>query len=355
MAGRGENTGYLAAARWLFLPWWALQVFSGAKSFYANPILGSLRLNRRGFSVWRARLAHRVARSRRRRLEHMVAPADRLAFERDGFVVKPDFLAPELFKALLGELADLTATAGEFKEGDAITRRIPLTPETLRRLPACGRLLRHPQFQGLTRYVSSFDSEPLVFVQTIFSRVDASQRDPQTSMHMDTFHPTMKAWLFLHDVAEEDGPLTYTPGSHRRTLRREAWERREIIRVCDPATPKKGGAFRIDTPDMARLRCAKPRRFAAPANTLVVGDTYGFHARRRSTRPSVRVEIWAYSRRNPFAPWTRLGFGGVKGWEGRVAELGWRLMELRGKLGLAIPQFRRVAAVGPATPPEPWA
>ena len=43
-----------------------------------------------------------------------------------------------------------------------------------------------------------------------------------------------------------------------------------------------------------------------PANTLVVADTCGFHARGDAAKPTVRVEIWAYSRRSPFLPWTGL-------------------------------------------------
>jgi hypothetical protein len=299
-------------------------------------------------------LAHRMTHRRRKRLEHLISTADRAAFERDGYVAKRNFLAQPLFAALVDELQRFGAKAGEFKEGDAITRRIPLTPENLKRLPACQRLLEHPEFRGLTRYVSSFDSEPFVFIQTIFTHVDEGQPDPQTSMHIDTFHPTMKAWLFLQDVAEEDGPFSYVPGSHRRTKRREVWERRQSIRASDPKTRKKGGAFRISKPEMASLGCAKPKRFAVPANTLVVGDTYGFHARRRSTRPSVRVEIWAYSRRNPFTPWTGFDLASLPLWRGQGAQIGWSFMELRRKLGLPAPQFRQVLDVAPAAPPEPW-
>ncbi len=344
----------MQALRWLLLPLWLVQVFSQEKAFHPNPVLGSLWLNRRGFSVWRARLAHRLTRRRRRRLERLVAPADRLAFERDGYVSKRDFLPPGTFRRLVEEIAGLSARAGEFKEGDAITRRIPLTAANLRRLPACRQLLAHPDFRGLTRYVSSFDADPLVFIQTIFTHVDEGQTDPQTSMHIDTFHPTMKAWLFLEDVAEADGPFTYVPGSHRRTARREVWERRQSIRASDPKTRKKGGAFRISKPEMAALRAAKPKRFAVPANTLVVGDTYGFHARRRAERPSVRLEIWAYSRRNPFVPWTRFDLASLRLFSGNAAELGWWFMELRRRLGLPAPQFRQVAGVSPGAPPAPW-
>lgn len=354
MASAGLSTGPIAALRWLLLPVWLVQIFSEEKSFHPNPILGSPGLNRRGFFVWRARLAHAMTRRRRRRLEHLISQEDRAAYERDGFVAKRDFLPAPLFADLLAELQALQTKAGEFKEGDAITRRIPLTRETLKRLPACRQMLEHPAFRGLTRYVSSFDSDPFVFVQTIFTQVDEGQTDPQTSMHIDTFHPTMKAWLFLQDVAEEDGPFCYVPGSHRRTPRREVWERLQAIRASDPRTRKKGGAFRISKAEMGRLRCAKPKRFAVPANTLVVGDTYGFHARRRSTRPSVRVEIWAYSRRNPFLPWTRFDLASLPLWKGQGPEIGWGFMELRRKLGFPAPQFRQVPAVAPATPPAPW-
>ncbi len=360
MGARWLSSEMFSALRWLLLPWWAVQVFTGEKSFWPNPILGGPGLNRRGFAVWRGRLAHRMTARRRRQLEPLVPLADRLAFERDGYVIKRDLLRPEDFAALTAEIGALSATAGEFKEGDAITRRIPLTPELLARLPACRSLLRHPAFRGLTRYVGSFDAEPLLFIQTIFTQVDEGQADPQTSMHIDTFHPTMKAWLFLEDVAEEDGPFTYAPGSHQRTARREAWERRLSIRASDPRTRKTGGAFRITKPEMARLRTAKPKRFAVPANTLVVADTYGFHARRRSARPSVRLEIWAYSRGNPFSPWARLGISPARLWRGPIREgkwaaaIGFGFMALRRRLGLPVPGFRLAPGVTPGAPPAPW-
>jgi len=354
MGPRSISSTAVSALRWLLLPWWLAQVFTGEKSFWPNPILGSLALNRRGLAVWRGRLAHRMTARRRRRLESLIPAADRRAFERDGYVVKRELLPPGAFAALTLEIAALSAAAGEFKEGDAITRRIPLTPELLARLPACRSLLEHPAFRGLTRYVGSFDAEPLVFIQTIFTQVDEGQADPQTSMHIDTFHPTMKAWLFLEDVAEEDGPFTYVPGSHRRTPRREVWERRRSLQASDPKTRKTGGAFRITKPEMAALRSAKPKRFAVPANTLVVADTYGFHARRRSTRPSMRLEIWAYSRGAPFAPWARLDLSPARFWRSRAAIIGLGFMALRQRLGLPVRGFRHVAQATPGAPPAPW-
>ena len=46
-----------------------------------------------------------------------------------------------------------------------------------------------------------------------------------------------------------------------------------------------------------------PRALSVPANTLIVADTFGFHARGASLRPSRRIEIWAMGKRCPFLPW----------------------------------------------------
>src|SRR3546814_7089204 len=62
--------------------------------------------------------------------------------------------------------------------------------------------------------------------------------------------------------------------------------------------------MRIEPRELAELSLPPPQRFAVPANTLVVADTCGFHGRCPSSKSARRVEIWAYSRRNPFLPWT---------------------------------------------------
>jgi hypothetical protein len=128
--------------------------------------------------------------------------------------------------------------------------------------------------------------------------------DPQSEMHQDTFHPTVKAWLFLTDVEEEDGPFTYVPGSHRLTLPRLAWERRMSIEMSEAnGRLTRRGSFRPDAHDLQAMALPPPRKFVVRANTLVVADTYGFHARGESMRPSMRVEMFASGRRNPFLPW----------------------------------------------------
>jgi hypothetical protein len=339
--------------RWLLAPLWAAQIFSGAKSFRDNGILGSERLNRKGLHVWRVKLASRLAAARRSRLAHLAPPEDRAAFERDGFILKRDFLPPDLFRALVAEVETATAPAREMKQGDAVTRRIALDPKALARMPACAALVAKPEFQNLIRYVASFDSEPVIYVQTIFAQVDRSSTDPQTALHADCFHPSLKAWLFLHDVEEDLGPFVYVPGSHRQTPRRLVWERRMSIRASGLDRLSSRGSFRVGPGDLKRMRLPQPRTFAVPANTFVAADTSGLHARGASARPSRRIEIWAYSRRNPFLPWTGFGLWSLKPLRGRQAPIFWRLLDAMERLGLGKSPWRPAGDITPAAPVSP--
>lgn len=297
----------LRALRYLWTPIWAAQLASGANSFVDNPIIGNATLNAFGLHTGRIRLAHRLARVRRARLARLITPEDRAAYERDGFVLKQNFLPDDLFHELLDQIRSYRGTVRETRQGDALTRRIAAEPAVLEHMPALRALLSDPRWRGLVRYVGADASEPINYIQTVLTRVDRSSPDPQLSLHADTFYPTVKAWLFLTDVAEDAAPFTYVPGSHRMTPERLAWEKRVSIGAAASSCRLTArGAFRVQESELPALNLPPPRRFAVPANTLVVADTCGFHARGPSEAPTCRVEIWAYGRRNPFLPWAGL-------------------------------------------------
>ena len=316
-------------------PFWTLALATGAKSFRDNRVIGSPALNRRGLHTARIKLAHDMAQRRRNRLAHLVSPEYRAAFERDGFVIKRDFLPAGLFTALKAQALGFRGPAREMVQGDTITRRIALDGAAQKAMPLVAELLRRPDWRGLVRYVGSFDQEPLYYIQTILAQVKEAAPDPQTNLHADTFHPSMKAWLFLTDVAEDEGPFVYVPGSHRLTQERLAWERDMSIEAATLADRYSArGSFRVDAAALERMRLPKPEAFAVPGNTLVVADTVGFHARGFSARPSRRVEIWAYGRRNPFLPWTGLDPLSLPGIAEARIPLMWKALDRGQALGL---------------------
>jgi hypothetical protein len=295
-----------ALLRWWRAPFWLIALATGAKSFADNPILGSERLNRRGLHVARLKLAHRLAATRRRRLASAVPAGWREQFECDGFVEISDFLPDDQFNQLRRSLLSSTFEAREQQQGDTITRRVPVGPKLLRSIPELRTLLRGSKWRSLLAYVGSTRSEPLYYIQTILSGHTEGPSDPQVELHSDTFHPSLKAWLFLTDVTDGQSPLTYVPGSHRLTPERLAWEQARSVTISGSDRLSQRGSLRVGVDELPALGLAPPRRFAVPANTLVAIDTFGFHARGSSDGPQTRVEIWAFARRAPFVPWTGL-------------------------------------------------
>ena len=342
----------MKAARYLMTPVWVMALATGAKSFRDNPILGSEELNRRGLHAKRAKLAHAMAWRRRARLAHMISPADRAAFDRDGFVLREEFLPPEQFERLKKQVFSFPAAAREMTQGDTITRRIAVDPQLIEAVPEIRSLLANPDWRGLNRYVGSFDQEPLTYVQTILSHIRNAKPDPQTDLHIDTFHPTVKAFYFLTDVAEDEGPFVYVPGSHKLTEKRLAWEYEQSIGAAKSRdTLAARGSLRATNAEVAAMGFGVPRAFAVPANTLVVADTVGFHARGLSARPSIRVEIWTYGRRNPFLPWTGFDVFSLPGLAERRIPFVWRVRDSLGKRGLISQPWKDVGRVRPQDPP----
>lgn len=340
----------------VLMPFWLAQVFTQEKFFARNPVIGNRWLNEHGLHTARVAAACRLAEARRRRLARRIPDEDRQLLDRDGFVIKRDFLPPEVFAALLAQIRSLRAPARQMIEGDTVTRHIALDSTVLDLVPAARQLLDLPQYRNLISYAGSSAAAPMVYVQTVLSGTVEGAPDPQTELHTDTFHPTVKAWLFLTDVAADAMPFVYVPGSHRLTPQRLAWERRMSIE----ASRQPHDTYRQPQPRLTRavspamlgeLGLPPPRAISVPANTLVVADTFGFHARGVSATPASRVEIWAIGRRNPFLPWTGLDPWSLAALGRRKPLIYWKSVDLLEKIGIARQRWRErgtVSAFDPA-------
>ncbi|HEU0222852.1 MAG TPA: phytanoyl-CoA dioxygenase family protein [Paracoccaceae bacterium] len=316
----------------LLLPLHAAALATGAKSFRGNPLLGSPSLNARGLHVARFRLAETMARRRRAGLRHLIDAEHVEAFERQGFVLAPNVLPAESFHALSREVEETEFDAREMRQGNAVTRFISLPPSVLARLPELHRFIFGRLFQGLLRYGASSSADPYVTLHTVLTKPLEGEPDPQTHFHSDTFHATAKGWLFLRDVAMEDGPFTYVPGSHYATPGRLEWEHAQSLKAARSADPHHAlGSFRASPAEIRAMGYPEPVPFPVPANSLVVADTHGFHARGPSARPSVRLAVYGSSRTNPFTPFTGPDLLDLPGLRGRRAQIldGLRWLESR--------------------------
>lgn len=307
---------------------WAAGVFGSEKSFLANPIIGSPFLNRMGLHRARVTMAARMAEFRRALMSDIPAE-DRAAYDRDGFIVKENHLPEDVFQRVRAEVFGQEHPAREMRQGQTVTRMIPLTHGARRRMPESVRVVQDKALNRLTGYVAGRSGAPIHFVQTVIAEPQRGPADPQTALHSDTFHSTAKFWLFLHDVEIEDGPFMFAPGSHRLTPARLQWEYEQSLTARDVKRAHHSfGSFRISHDELAALGYQPAQPMPVKANTLVVADTYGFHARSPSQKATTRVELHGHMRRNPFAPWNGLHVQSLPGVKGRQMDLYFGLMDL---------------------------
>jgi len=292
---------------WLVAPF---LFFSGYKSFCDNAALGNARLNRLGLHVFRAWLADRMARLRRLLLARSVPANVRKEYEKNGFVIREGFLSVAAFEGVRREVFESDWPIHEMQQGSARTRKVFLDLATLANShPNLFQLLSNKDLLAQIRYVAGTGGEPLFSIQHVICEA-GQQTDPQMMLHQDTFHSTAKAWLYLENVPEDGCPFSYVPGSHIRSRQRLRWEYVQSQRArLHPVLYHARGSFRASLEDIKGLGLQDPVRFAVPANTLIIGDTSGFHARSPTFEKTVhRIEIYASLRRNPFLPWTGLDF-----------------------------------------------
>ena len=289
----------------LTLPMAAAAVVSKGKNFGSNPVLGSARLNRMGLHRWRVAQAHAASERRRARLATRLRTEETAQFEEKGFVVRENALPADIYARLVEELQTVPRPAWEMRQGHAVTRIMPLPGQDDGSAAAAARrFLISPEIRALIGYVAGRAGGYNPAIQTIANHPDPANPDPQNTLHSDTFHPTAKFWLFMHDVAADEGPFSFVEGSHRLTPQRLEWEyEQSMLATAAGNAHHASGSFRSTEADMAAFGYGPLITLPVKGNTLVVADTYGFHRRTPTDRPTVRTELHAMLRRNPFLPW----------------------------------------------------
>ncbi len=327
------------------LPWHMAALLTGEKDFSRNPVLGSPVLNAWGLHVARKRLAHALCQRRRRQLQKHLPAEWVTAYQARGVVVVPNFLTPVGLEALCEDIAKLQQTAIEMEQPPALTRRFNLDRDTCAAYPALTQLLDNRPLFDLLRYAAGYAGAPIVAVQCIHTDAGAGRHDPQTDWHVDTFHSTAKAWLFLHDVGEDEGPFAYVPGSHAPTPARLGWEKRQSETAAQhPNRLHAKGSFRATPAELKAMGYGNPLLAAVNANTLVVADTSGFHRRTPSPARTLRVEIYLSLRRDPYWSGLRPSLLGLPGLRRGWAEMALNIYRWRVRMGLA--SWRPAASAG---------
>lgn len=286
------------------------KIFSWNKSFQRNVWLGNVWLNKLGLHVLRVLIAHAFFRFRLFQLAIMglISHAERKHFINNGFLVYEHFLTDEVFSQLKQELLNYDDQIRDVIEGSTLTQRVYLDTQKLKQLPNCEALVQHGRLRKIVRYCSSKNRLPLYYIENIKQHFFSSSKpDPQKDLHADTFHPTVKAWLFIDEVSIENGAFTYVPGANRLTFRRLIWEYQESVQAAknkhDPNMDRYwDGSFGISHERLTQLGYPAPQAMMVLANTLLVANTFAFHCRGNAKGKKSRMAIWMQMRDNPFNP-----------------------------------------------------
>ncbi|GHF18614.1 hypothetical protein GCM10017044_11430 [Kordiimonas sediminis] len=241
----------------------------------------------------------------------LLSKEQRSAFHRDGFIILENFAPADTLARLNADLNSLPDDARQMVQGDTFTQRILLDEVALTHTPALRDVVTSKRFLDPIYYCGAKWHRPIVYLQRIVNGgQDTKQNDPQKTMHSDSFHPSIKAWLFLEDVPLEKGPFTYVRGSNQLTRKRLAWEYRQSILGPDKMnTYAARGSLRAFPDDLAAMGLPAPESLAVKAGTLVIANTNGFHGRGQAEGYQTRLEIWAYGRYNPFNPFPGIASG----------------------------------------------
>ena len=289
-------------------PLWIFELFTTSKSFKDNPIIGSPLLNKLGLHVVRLVSSHSIMRVRMWMLSLPISADDRRSYFDHGYIIKENFLTEEDFLKLEAEARSFNGEIREARQGNTLTHRGVLSPEVLENQPEIKKILFNRSFSQLMRFASGHFRDPLYYLEEVKNGYCKGAEDPQKTFHNDTFHPSMKCWFFIDDVAVNSGPFTYVPNSHKLSLKRLKWQYKMSLNARDSSNNLHArGSTRFTEEDLKELGLPEPHAFAVKKNTLLIANVFGIHRRGESDQKSTRLALWGDSRTNPFIPFPGIG------------------------------------------------
>ena len=289
-------------------PLYLFELFTSAKSFKDNPIIGSRFLNRCGLHVTRMVISHSIMRLRMLMLSINISSEDRKQFFAQGYIIKENYLPDDEFAALEKECRAFDGEIREARQGNTLTQRAALSPDVLSSYPNIQKVLFNKTYQRLARFTSGHLRDPLYYIEEIKNQYCKGANDPQKMFHHDTFHPSMKSWLFIDDVDDKSGPFTFVPRSHKLDWKRIKWEYKMSCVAQDAKNNMHAkGSTRYSEEDLKELGLPSAHAFAVKKNTLILVNVFGIHRRGDSVGKSTRLALWGDSRTNPFLPFPGVG------------------------------------------------
>ena len=236
--------------------------------------------------IERAEKAYEVQQQRRVKLGHKTEFSKE--FDENGIVVIPNFM--ENTTGLVEEIEKFPISENKNDSNLLFTVKRDWVESRLRDFVRIHDIVM--DCHALNTLVLQFNEN--TFVQRIQNRSD--DNDVQKILHMDTFFPTLKFWFFPEEVTIDDGPFRYVAKSNILTDKRKEWMRQQWQNIIDKKIePERTyghaeGSLRIFDSELRDMEL-DAKSYAVKANTLVIANTFGFHARGQVSNAVIRQAI----------------------------------------------------------------
>jgi len=272
-------------------------IFSGEKTIH-NTFLNLL-----GLQVFRILVSHFFYNIRTMVLFPRLTEEQKI-LRKDGIIFLKNFLPDEKFESLKNEYQNAKNFDGvdtEIIDGDSIWSRRKFNRAQYENLPNTNNLLSNPKLLNL---IYSAEARKVPINAVWFDQMSYPEKKIKGNhkaalaelLHIDIFYNSHKIFYLMYDVKDEDGPLNFSPGSHRLSFKKLWFEYKKSVKFA-----KTGSEDLFANEQDKSFLGLKNIKAIAPANTLVIMNGAGFHKRGDAVVGSKRSIIFLQFRYNPFS------------------------------------------------------
>lgn len=229
-------------------------------------------------------------------------------YETKGYYFQENFLSQEEFLKIRNEFSRIIekekvarntySKRDEFNNSsiDYILFEFEDTKKNQFQYPALYNLYKNKK---IYEFFSSAEKKNKIIIFMRLERVytkDQLKNDANSHWHVDTYHNTNKAWIYLTDVNLDNGPFNYIEGSNQFSFNRLLWE---YVNSIQSFYQKNTPPFFAKKDKFNSLE-KKKIQFTCKKNSFLIANTHGFHRRGDALKYQIRDTISFYTRENPY-------------------------------------------------------
>jgi len=224
--------------------------------------------------------------------------------KKNGYLIIENFLSSEEFNELKNEYLkaiddkSFSSKYLEFGEGVDATYAI-INDDVKIKYPLLYKLYSNEKLKSFFKINELKENVNLVAKIERIKSVSNEKKDKVRTFHYDTYFNTFKAWLYLTDVNENNGPLIILEKSHHFSLKRLLNEWITSINYSLSKDKKNWFGYGLATGNKEDA-FAKAKKMIVKKNTLLFVNTNALHKRGEAESGSIRDSIHFYTRENPF-------------------------------------------------------